>query len=286
MPDPIPSPQIGPAASLAGRTVLVTGGAHRVGGAISRHLGDLGARVVVVYHASRDEAEALAASLAAGGRALAADLGSPEGPARLFADCAAAGERPDAVVHAAASFLHRRALETTAAEWDRSFALNTRAFLLLAQSFARLHGLQAAGGGEEAAGAEAVEEGRSRPQDLALVAISDSGALELWADYAVHCVSKAALLPLVQVLAKSLAPAVRVNAVLPGPVLPPPGFAAERIAAVREHTLLKRGGEPHDVATAVAFLLSNHYTTGTLLEVTGGAHLWRATMDRAQHPDE
>jgi pteridine reductase len=269
------------AAPLAGRTVLVTGGAHRVGGAVSRHLGELGARVVVAYHGSREAAEELAAGLPAGGLALPADLADPSAPESLLAACAGAGELPDAVVHAAASFLQRRALETTAEDWDRVFALNVRAFLLLAQAFSRRHGVREAAGSGLAAAAAV---GGQRPQDLSLVAISDSGALELWTDYAVHCVSKAALLPLVQVLAKSLGPAVRVNAVLPGPVLPPPDFPPERMAAVREHTLLKRGGEPGDVATAVAFLLTNRYTTGTLLEVTGGAHLWRATMDRAQDP--
>ncbi len=263
---------------LSGRTILVTGGAHRVGGAVSRHLGELGARVVVAYHESAAVAEALVESLAAGGTAVRADLAAADGPERLLAACEDAGTLPDAVVHAAASFLNRRALETTAAEWDRVFALNTRAFLLLAQAFARRHRVVAP------AASEGATVGEARSRDLALIAISDSGALELWTDYAVHCVSKAALLPLVQVLAKSLGPAVRVNAVLPGPVLPPEDFPAARVAAVGEHTLLKRGGEPRDVATAVAFLLTNRYTTGTLLEVTGGAHLWRATLDRAQGP--
>ena len=251
---------------LAGRTVLVTGGAHRVGGAISRHLGTLGARVLVHHHASSAEAEALAGSLPAGGRALPADLARPDGPAALVAACADAGELPDAAVHSAASFLRRPVLATTAADWDAVFALNTRAFFLLATELARRWR------------AEAVEEGA--PPDRCLVAVSDSGARELWTGYAVHCVSKAALLPLVKVLAKALAPAVRVNAVVPGPVLPPDGTSDAEREAMARRTLLGRVGEPEAVARAVAYLLTERFATGAELDVTGGSHLWRGSLDR------
>ncbi|HEX2165375.1 MAG TPA: SDR family oxidoreductase, partial [Thermoanaerobaculia bacterium] len=147
------------------------------------------------------------------------------------------------------------------------FALNLRAFFLLAQGFARRHG--AAGAGEPAA------ESGDAAADRCLIALSDSGAYELWTGYAAHCVAKAALLPLVQLLAKALAPAVRVNAVIPGPVLPPDDSSPEELAAIARRTLLRRLGDPADVARAVAFLLDSRYATGTLLEVTGGAHLWR-----------
>src|SRR5258708_6203436 len=125
---------------LAGRTILVTGGAHRVGGAISRHLGRCGARVLVHYHRNAEAAAATVGELPAGGAAFAADLGEPEAPRQLFDDCAAVGELPDAVVHAAASFLHRPLLETTAADWDGVMSLNLRAFFLLAQELARRRG--------------------------------------------------------------------------------------------------------------------------------------------------
>lgn len=256
-------------APLSGRTVLVTGGAHRVGGAVSRHLGALGARVLVAYHGSAAAAEELVAGLPAGGRALACDLAAAGGPERLLATCAEAGVLPDAVVHAAASFLRRPLAETTVDDWDRIFALNTRAFFFLARALARRHGV-----GE---GGERPEGG---PPDLALIAIIDSGALELWTNYAAHCVSKAALVPTVQVLAKALGPAVRVNGVLPGPVLPEEDSSAEERRAMAERTLLKRLGDPADVARAVEYLLTNTFTTATLLEVTGGAHLWRGSLDR------
>jgi len=260
---------------LAGRTVLVTGGAHRVGGAISRHLGALGARVLVHFHTSAAEAEALVAALPAGGLTLAADLARPDGPADLVAACAAAGELPDAAVHSAASFLRRPVLETTAADWDAVFALNTRAFFLLATELA--HRWR-----EEAVGERLTAgEGSGRPPDRCLVAISDAGARELWTGYAAHCVSKAALLPLVKVLAKALSPEVRVNAVVPGPVLPPPRTSHAERQAIAERTLLGEIGEPDAVARAVAYLLSEPFATGAELDVTGGSHLWRGSLDRS-----
>src|SRR5437588_3136318 len=158
---------------LAGRTILVTGGAHRVGGAISRHLGRCGARVLVHYLRSAREATALVAELPAGGAAFAADLGDADAPRQLFDACAAAGELPDAVVHAAASFLHRPALETTAADWDGVMALNLRAFFLLAQELA---GRRGENGGD-------------------LVAIGDTAGVELWSGYLAHSVAKGALVP-------------------------------------------------------------------------------------------
>jgi pteridine reductase len=272
-----------PTRALAGRTVLVTGGAHRVGEAISRHVAARGARVLVHHHESGAAARALAAELD-GALALAADLAAADGPSRLLAACAEAGAFPDAVVHSAASFLRRPVADTSAEDWDEVFALNLRAFFLLARDFARWHGAEAASMGkapmEKAPAGEAAEGRPTAVADRCLIAVSDSGAYELWTGYAAHCVAKAALLPLVQVLAKALAPAVRVNAVIPGPVLPEPGTSPGRRRAMEERTLLGRLGDPADVAGAVGFLLGNRFTTATLLEVTGGAHLWRGSLDR------
>src|SRR5579859_4910665 len=107
---------------LAGHTVLVTGGAHRVGGAISLHLGSLGARVLVHYHRSDHEARKLVAELEGGGASYAADLSQPDGPRALLGACDAAGERPTSIVHAAASFLGRPFMETSVSEWDAVMA--------------------------------------------------------------------------------------------------------------------------------------------------------------------
>ncbi len=239
--------------SLAGRTILVTGGARRLGAAIARHLGRRGARVVVHHRASADAARDLVTELPRGSLAIAGDLARPETPARLFAELRRVDAVPDGIVHAAASFVRATVEETTVAQWDAIFALNLRAFFFLAQAFARERGER---GG-------------------ALVAIGDSGALELWPSYLAHCVSKAALGSLVQALAKALAPRCRVNAVLPGAVLPPEEADVAERQAMASRSLLGRLGSPESVAAAVELLLLDDYVTGALLPVNGGSHLWR-----------
>jgi pteridine reductase len=247
---------------LAGHTVLVTGGAHRVGGAISLRLGSLGARVLVHYHQSALEARKLVAELEAGGACYAADLSQPDGPHALMEACDEAGERPTAIVHAAASFLGRSLLDTSVSEWDAVMALNLRSTFLLAQLLAQ----RLARSGSEGD----------------LVVIGDAAGIELFDGYFAHSVAKAALIPLVKALAKALAPAIRVNGVIPGPVLPPSHTSEAELARIQEQTLLKRIGDPSDVAHAVEFLLTCDYATGSWVHVTGGSELWRGKGRNSQ----
>ena len=103
-----------------------------------------------------------------------------------------------------------------------------------------------------------------------IVALADVAGIRPWADYLPYSVAKAGVIALTQGLAKALAPSVRVNAVLPGPVLFPDDFdpaAREREVA---RTLLKRAGSPRHVADAVLALVRNDYLTGVLLPVDGG----------------
>ncbi|MEO8503227.1 MAG: SDR family oxidoreductase [Acidobacteriota bacterium] len=238
---------------LRGRTVLVTGGARRVGAAIARRLAARGARVAIHYHSSAREADALVEELGRGAASFQADLSSPTGPGNLLSRCADVGLSPDAIVQSAASFLKLPLAETTAEQWDAVMAMNLRALFLLARDYGDLRG----------------------PQGGQIVAIADSGAHELWPAYFAHCVSKAAVLSLVRALAKAMAPGFRVNAVVPGPVLAPDGTPDSQLAAIAERTLLGRMGEPRHVAQAVEFLLTCDYATGAVVDITGGAHLWR-----------
>ncbi|MCB1008743.1 MAG: SDR family oxidoreductase [Acidobacteria bacterium] len=243
---------------------MVTGGARRVGAAVTRELALHGADVLIHTHSSKAEGEALARELPGRNRVLQADLRAPSGAEKLLEEAtqAAEGRSPDILVHAAASFLRRPVLETTAEDWDAVHALNTRAFFLLARGLAALRGGE---GGD-------------------LIAIGDAAALELWPGYLAHSVSKAALLSLVRALAKALAPGFRVNAVVPGPVLLPEGTPADEAEAIRSRTLLDRLGRPEHVAQAVRFLLECDYATGSALEITGGSNLWRGVAARRQDP--
>jgi NAD(P)-dependent dehydrogenase (short-subunit alcohol dehydrogenase family) len=104
----------------------------------------------------------------------------------------------------------------------------------------------------------------------AIVNIVDLSAWQPWPGYVAHSVGKAALLALTRQLALELAPAVQVNAVAPGPVLPPPDYSGEQIMRVANRTLKGRWGEPKDVADAVRFLIEAEYITGEVIVVDGG----------------
>jgi 3-oxoacyl-[acyl-carrier protein] reductase/pteridine reductase len=104
----------------------------------------------------------------------------------------------------------------------------------------------------------------------AIVNIVDLSAWEPGHGFAAHSVGKAALLALTRQLALEPAPAVRVNAVAPGPVLPPPGYDDARMATIAKKTLLERWGAPEDVAGAALFLVQADYITGDVIVVDGG----------------
>lgn len=232
--------------SLSGQVVLVTGGGRRVGRAICEELASAGARIVVHYHRSAAEAEALAARL--GGDALGADLRSAAATESLFAAIARAHGRLDALVNSAAIFGRTPFAALTDAEWDEQLAANLTAPMRCTRGAVRL-------------GARAV------------VNLVDIAAWQPWIGYSAYSVAKAGLLQLTRVLARELAPAVRVNAVAPGVV----AFAEDLDEATRQRVLgrvpLGRSGEPADVARAVRFLLTEPFLSGVCLPVDGAQGL-------------
>ena len=107
----------------------------------------------------------------------------------------------------------------------------------------------------------------------AIVNLVDLSVWNPWPSFTAHAVGKAGLLALTQQLALELAPTIRVNAVAPGPVLPPPDSSDSQNAALAARTLLERWGSPEDVAGAVRYLVEADYVTGATLHVDGGEHL-------------
>ena len=107
----------------------------------------------------------------------------------------------------------------------------------------------------------------------AIVNIVDLSAWQPFPSYAAHSVAKAGLLALTRQLAVELAPAVRVNAVAPGPVLPPPEYTPAMIEHTASKTLLGRWGTPADISQAVLFLLQADYVNGDCIIVDGGERL-------------
>ena len=240
--------------NLDGRVTIVTGGARRVGAVLSRTLAAAGASVAVNYHASAAEAEALVRELeAAGGRARAfrADVSDPAQVKRLVEEVGAAFGGIDVLVNNASRFDRKPFADITVDEWDRALAVNLRGPFLLAQAAA--HAL--------------------RERQGAIINILDLSAFQAWPSYIHHATSKAGLLHLTRLLARALAPDVRVNAVAPGTVLPPDDFDGSDNAGGMDRRLLERAGSPEDVAGAVRYLLEADFVTGEVLVVDGGRRL-------------
>jgi NAD(P)-dependent dehydrogenase (short-subunit alcohol dehydrogenase family) len=239
---------------LKGRIALITGGARRVGRALSLGLARAGADVVINYRDSAAEAESAVREIrASGGRAIAvrADVGSLEGVRGLVERTRSEHGRLDILVNNAAVFVRRPFAEITEAEWDRVLAINLKGPFFLAQAALPL--LRQAGG--------------------VIVNIGDLSALQAWPSFAHHAIAKAGLLHMTRLLARALAPEVRVNAILPGNVLPPESYEGEDLVAGTDRVLTTRHGRPEDVVAAMLYLLGGDFLTGEVLVVDGGRRL-------------
>ena len=235
-----------------GKTALVTGGAVRVGRAMTLALARSGANVVVHYNSSAGPAEETAAEARAlGVEALIvqADLGDPEAVAGLVRAVEATFGGVDILVNSASPFVRKQLHETTLADWHFVLGALLDGPFLLAQAFAP--GMTTRGEG-------------------VIVNILDQAAFAPFPAYLAHSVGKHGLLGLTRNLAVALAPSVRVNAIAPGPVLPPPGYTPEQNDRIAEKTLLQRWGSPDDVVKALLYLIDADYVTGDVLFVDGG----------------
>lgn len=247
---------------IAGKTALVTGGAHRVGKAITLALAKAGANVAVHYNTSAELAEETAGQARAmGRRALTAQANLAD--AAEVMRMAARVERElggvDILVNSASYFKTTPVPTADFRDWKAVTGVQIDGAFYCANAFAP--GMLARGEG-------------------AIVNIVDLSAWEPWPRFAAHSVGKAALLALTRQLALELAPAVRVNAVAPGAVLPPENYTPEKIARAAQGTLLERWGSPEDVAGAVLFLVQADYITGDTLTVDGGARIAGRKRDR------
>ena len=241
--------------------VLITGAARRVGAEIARSLHAAGARTMLHYRSSAAEAELLAAelnALRAGSAATAqADLRDVETLAQLVRQTVARFGRLDALVNNASSFFATPIGAITEKAWDDLIGSNLKGPLFLAQAAA-----------SHLAEAEGV-----------IVNILDVHAERPLKGYPLYCSAKAGLQGLTRALAVELAPQVRVNGVAPGAIAWPEGgadFPPPEREAIVEHTLLKRIGQPADIARTVKFLVFDApYITGQVINVDGGrsAHL-------------
>lgn len=241
---------------MQGKVVLVTGGAKRVGAAICRHLHAAGANIAIHYRSSAGEAMLLRDELNAvrpGSAAVfKADLLDLDALPVLIREVIYEFRHLDALVNNASSFYATPLAKVDKAQWDDLLGTNLKAPLFLAQAstaeLRRRHGC--------------------------IVNIVDIHAERPMHGHLLYSVAKAGLVALTKGLAQELAPQVRVNAIAPGVIIWPEGDAwqdQEQRRKIVAHTLLKREGEPDDIARTVLFLTQNApYITGQIIAVDGG----------------
>jgi pteridine reductase len=211
-----------------------------------------GATLAIHYNESASGAEELRKEIRdAGGTAevFRADLSNPEAAKGLPRQVAEQFGHLDVLINSAGIMKSATVEETTPALWDEVMAVNLRSAFFTVQG--ALPWLKPARG--------------------KVVNLADVGGLEPWPRYSAHCVSKAGVVMLTQVLARALAPEITVNAVAPGAVLPPDSWGKDALDHLAASTPLKRLGSPQDVVSAVLYLLEDgDYVTGQTLVVDGG----------------
>jgi pteridine reductase len=242
---------------LPSRVALVTGsGKRRVGWHVAEALAARGYALAVHYrHSEAEAAESVASWRARGVQAVAlqADLTDETSARRLIEQALDRLGRLDVLVNCAAAWRSKRLEEVTAADVRHYFETNTLGTFLCSQQ----------------AGLAMVRQ----PEGGCIVTLGDWAVVRPYANYAAYFPSKGAIPTLTRTLAVELGsrnPNVRVNCVLPGPVLLPPDLPeAERRQAI-DATLVKREGRPENIAQAVLFFLDNDFVTGVCLPVDGG----------------
>ena len=245
---------------------LVTGAARRLGRAMALALAKDGLAVAIHCHGSDAEAGALAEEIRAkGGRAevFAADLLDLDQAEALVPEVARRMGRLSVLVNNASIFEYDDILSASRDSWDRHLGSNLRAPFILSQAFAA----QAAPA--DLSGTEARATGL-------IVNMVDQRVLKPTPEFITYSIAKAGLWEMTRMLAQALAPAIRVNAIGPGPTLQGARQTVEDFARQRRATILERGADPGDVVAALRYLLAARAVTGQLICVDGGQHLaWR-----------
>ncbi|MGA2032712.1 MAG: SDR family oxidoreductase [Thermoguttaceae bacterium] len=243
--------------SIPGKVALITGsGKRRVGNMVAKTLAARGYSIALHYHRSAKEAHETVAELKGQGlqaEAFQANVGDEPAVARLFQQTLERFGRLDVLVTAAALWMPTPWEEVTALEIRRQFDVNALGTFLCCQQAGRIMVAQPEGG--------------------SIITIGDWACARPYTDYAAYFISKGTLPTMTRMLAVELSrrnTRVRVNCILPGPVMLPVALAQPEVQGAVAGTLLKRAGSPEHVAHAVMFLVENDYVTGICLPVDGG----------------
>jgi len=243
---------------IKNKIALITGGAHRVGKAITMMLATQGANVVVNYNSSdvaAKETVSQAQTLGVEALAVQCDVADYQAVQQMADQVQDRFGGVDILINSASLFgktsIPTDDIENDIATWHRVTRISIDGPFYVCNAF--VPQMQQRGGG-------------------AIVNIVDLSVWRPWKNFTAHAVGKSALMALTRQLALELAPNIRVNAVAPGPVLPPPEYDEKQMAMISKRTLLKKWGSAEDVAKAVRYLVEADYVTGDVMRVDGGEY--------------
>lgn len=238
--------------------VAVVTGTRRIGSEISLALAARGASVALVYNRSEAEAKSTAEQVRALGRGaftIRADLAVASEVQSLFDQVGSCLGGVDILVNVASTYRTVPFEKVSEASWDADLSSNLKSAFLCSLSAAPM--MKKRGGGR-------------------IINFSDwiaASGRPRYRGYLSYYVSKAGVIALTEALALELAPEILVNAVAPGPILPPAGLTAEENKEVINATLLGRWGGATEIVKAVIHLVESDFITGECLRVDGGRHI-------------
>ena len=242
---------------LKGCTVLITGAAKRVGRVIALTLAEAGADLLIHYNRSDKDAIVLQKLIRKKFKKtpglLRGDLSKFSELRRLANEAWRFRNKVDVLINNASTFYPTPLGKVREEQWEDLFDVNARAPFFLSETL----------------GLKMKRRGKGK-----IVNIADWAALQPYTQYVPYCASKAALVAISQGMARSLAPQVQINTILPGPVMWPEDLGPGVMKRVIRYTPLQRIGTPQDIANTAKFLIEgSDFMTGALVHVDGGRHI-------------
>ncbi len=237
---------------LNGKTALITGAAKRIGAALGLSLAAKGVHVVLHFNRAVKEAHALARTISdSGGTAslVQADLAEEGAAERIMEQALREVSRLDILINNASIFMETGFADTTGSAVQENMAINAIAPLLLSRCFS------------------------AQGHPGVIINMLDTMVMDYDKKHLPYHLSKRTLQTLTRIMAMEFAPAIRVNAVAPGLILPPAGKGLEYLEQLVSSNPLHRYGGPEDIVQAVFYLLGAEFVTGQTLFVDGGRHL-------------
>jgi NAD(P)-dependent dehydrogenase (short-subunit alcohol dehydrogenase family) len=240
---------------MKNKSVLVTGSAKRIGKAIAMHMASIGWNVAVHYNSSDSEAEALVDTIKKMGVnavSIKADLGDEKQAKGVIEQAADGIGEITCLINNASVFENDKLSNLTAEKWHKHMEINLHAPLVLSQEFVKQLGANSKGN---------------------IINMLDYCVWNLPDKFLSYAVSKSGLWAVTQILAKQLAPNVRVNGIGPGHSLPNIRESQESFEKAYKQTPLQVQTEPEEICRAIEFIIGSPSMTGQMIALDGGKHL-------------